>query len=256
MKGKPNGERGKVKSVSRAIDIIDRIRQQEGAGVSELAEEFDVAKSTIHAHLATLHDAGYLVKQGGEYQIGTKFLEIGEYARSRRKEYLMAASTLRELAQQSGERAQFGIAEMGRAVILYLKRGKNAVNTGVTIGTRPYLHTNAIGKAILSQSSDAEVAEFIDRWGLPRVTQFTITDEDELRATLAEIRDRGYAVNNQENVTGLSAIGVPVMKDEDVIGGISLSGPSNRLKGERLHDELADLLRGKVNELELSIKYS
>lgn len=255
--GNAVNEPGTVKSVQRAMQIVEEIRERNGARVTELAEEFGVAKSTIHGHVSTLTEAGYLVKEGEEYQIGTLFLRLGEHARTRRHEYTMAADKVEELADRSEERAQFAIEEQGRIVFLYRELGSHAVHTGTEIGRRRYLHTSSAGKVILAHTSSERVDEIIDRWGLPEVTENTITDEEELHRELEEIREQGYAVNMEENIEGLRAVGAPVRtNDGDVIGGLSISGPTHRLKGDRLHSELADLVRGEANELELNITYS
>ena len=72
-----------VKSVERAMSILEVIMEMEGARVSELAAELDVAKSTVHGYLSTLHVQGYLIKEGDVDQIGTMFLRFGEYSRTR-----------------------------------------------------------------------------------------------------------------------------------------------------------------------------
>jgi DNA-binding IclR family transcriptional regulator len=248
---------GQVKSVERAMEIVETVMEMEGAGVSELAAELDMAKSTVHGYLATLHRLGYLVKEGERYQIGTRFLRFGEYSRTRKPEYGMAAKKVTELAEETEERSQFVIEELGRGVFLYRESGAHAVETGSGTGKRMYLHSTSAGKAILAHLPDETVDGILDRWGLPAVTPATITDEGTLRDELADIRDRGFALNREENIEGLHAVGVPVqLQDGTVIGALSISGPTHRLKGEYLLDDLPDLLLGTANELELNITYS
>lgn len=248
---------GTVKSVERAMRIAETVMELEGARVSELAAELDMAKSTVHGYLATLHQLGYLVKEGETYQIGTRFLRFGEYSRTRKEEYGMAAQKVTELAEETEERSQFVIEELGRGVFLYRESGAHAVETGSGTGKRMYLHSTSAGKAILAHFPEPTVREILDRWGLPAVTSATITDESALFDELAEIRERGFAVNREENIEGLHAVGVPVqLQDGTVIGALSISGPTHRLKGEYLMEELPDLLLGTANELELNIEYS
>lgn len=246
-----------VKSVERAMSILEVIMEMEGARVSELAAELDVAKSTVHGYLSTLHVQGYLIKEGDVYQIGTMFLRFGEYSRTRKEEYCMAAEKVTELADQTDERAQFVIEELGRGVFLYRESGTHAVETGSGTGKRMYLHATSAGKSILAHLPESKVREILDQWGLPPVTSNTITDESELFEELAIIRDRGYALNHEENIEGLRAIGVPVRsKQSGIIGALSISGPTHRMKGKYLEEEIPDLLLGTANELELNITYS
>lgn len=246
-----------VKSVRRALNILETIREMDGAKLTELVSEYDLAKSTIHSHVSTLEEEGYLVKDGDEYRISALFVRLGEHARTCRPEYQMASDAVKKVAEQSEECSQFAIEERQRVVFLYRRDGAHAVNTGIVIGRRRYMHTNAVGKAILAHLPDERIENIIQDCGLPKVTENTITDEAELYEEIELIRDRGYSVNIEENITGLCAVGAPIKRDNgEVIGGISVSGPAHRLNNGRLHGELADLIRGEANELELDIKYS
>lgn len=97
--------------------------------------------------------------------------------------------------------------------------------------------------------------EIIDRYGLPELTSNTITDPDELRAELDQIRNDGIAFNDKETVAGLRAIGAPVLSEDTVHGAICVSGPANRLTVDRCHDEVKPLLLEATNELELKLQY-
>jgi DNA-binding IclR family transcriptional regulator len=89
------------------------------------------------------------------------------------------------------------------------------------------------------------------------LTDRTITDEDELFAELDRVRERGYSTNNEENIEGIRAVGVPVMHSEGrPIGALSISGPVHRMKGEWFDREIPDLLLGTTSELQLNIAYS
>jgi DNA-binding IclR family transcriptional regulator len=76
-------------------------------------------------------------------------------------------------------------------------------------------------------------------------------------AELDQIRQQGYCLNDQELIEGLRAVGAPVQgRNGQVIGAISIAGPTHRLKGDTFESDLPDLLLGTVNELELNIVYS
>lgn len=245
-----------VKSVERALTLVERLRELDGATVTELTDETSLAKSTVHGYLTTLHDAGYLTRERGVYYVGTKFLRLGEYSRTYRKEYTMVEEKVEELANQTGERAQFVIEEHDLGVFLYRSTGTHAVKTGSGTGKRIYLHATSAGKSILAHLPEEEVRSAIDRRGLPALTPNTITDESELFDELATIRERGYAFNEEENIKGLHSIGAPlVVEERGVLGALSISGPTHRMKGDWWREELPDLLLGTVNELELNITY-
>lgn len=112
------------------------------------------------------------------------------------------------------------------------------------------MHTGASGKAFLAEYSTERVNEIIDRWGLPALTETTITDRERLFEELKEIRDRGYAYNNQENLEGMRAISAVVHNpDGSILGALSIYGPAYRLNQSEM-DDLATVLLENISKLE------
>ena len=143
----------------------------------------------------------------------------------------------------------------GEMVILYKDSGEKAVNIDIHTGSRLSIHATAIGKAILSQMSDETVEEILREIDLDSLTENTINSEDELREELAEIRRTGIAFDREERVHGLNCVAVPIRKGDDVVGTISVSGPTSRLKGEYFEEELPRLLHDTANVIELNFRY-
>lgn len=251
-------DRNRVKTTDSAFEIIETIKRLDGAGVSELASELDLAKSTAHRHLSTLLDLEYLVKEGNEYHVGLRFLQLGEYARERKDAYRVVEPKIEQLAEDTSERAQFIVEEHGQGVYIYRSTGENAVHTPNSgVGKRNAIHATSAGKAILSEYDEECLDRILEHSDLEALTENTITDEDELRTELGEIRERGYSTNMEENINGIRAVGVPVTHtDGSVIGALSISGPVHRMKGEWFEEEIPDLLLGTTSELELNIAYS
>jgi len=246
-----------LETTAKSFDILLALREREGATLQELDDHLELPKSTIHRHLATLQDSGFIREEGGEYDIGFRFLELGEYTRNRKGAYQLAAEPVEDLAEETGERAQFVVEEHGEGVYLYIETGQHAVRTGLAIGHRIHLHSTAAGKVILSYLPDDRVEEILDDRGLPPLTDSTITKRGELYDQLSEVRKRGYAFNREENIDGLRAVAGPVTdEDDELVGVLSISGPSNRMKGEWFTSELPDLVLGTANELELRIAYA
>jgi DNA-binding IclR family transcriptional regulator len=247
---------GAVKSVGTLLAVVEGVRELNGARVTELAEHLEVGKSTVHRHLSTLKAHEYVVKEGDEYHLGLRFLGLGEYARDRNPVYGLAQPIVEQLAEETEERALFMTEEHGRAVYLYRGLGARAVRTNSKIGTRRYLHTIAGGKVMLAHMDEARVDSIIDRWGLPAETSETITDRATLETELARIREAGVAFNREECIEGLQAVSAPVLgPGGQVVGALSVSGPTHRINSERLEESISDLLLGSANELELNLEY-
>lgn len=245
-----------IKSAEKTFDIVETIRAQNGANVSTIARELEMAVSTAHQYLKTLESCEFVVKEGDEYHISLRFLEYGEYARTRYSEYELAKEKVEELAEETQERAQFVVFEHGYGVVLYTAIGDRAVTTDVRIGMHVPLHSTAAGKAILAFLPEEQVQTILDRHGLYPVTERTITNRDEFFDHLQKVREEEIAYNDQERMKRLQAVGTPVRNPNgNAIGALSVSGPTNRLKEERLTEQIPDLLLGTANELELNIEY-
>ncbi|MFB6165847.1 MAG: IclR family transcriptional regulator [Haloarculaceae archaeon] len=246
-----------VQATRTMFDIVEYVKRADGATVTGAADALGYAKSTIHRHLATLHELGYVVRNGDEYAVGLRFLDLGQHARTRRLGYALAKDKVEEIATETGERAQFIVEEHYEAVYIHRSFGEQAVHTDPGIGSRIPLHATAAGKAILAHVPEARLFEIVEHAAFEPITDATITDREALFEELAAIRERGYSFNRQENLEGLNAVGVVVTGPDDaVIGALSVSGPSHRLTGERLETELPNLLLGTANELELNIAYA
>lgn len=246
-----------VKSTRTTFRIIEALEASDGARLTDLAAELDLAKSTVHQQLSALAELGYVVQEGKQYQLGLKFLDLGGYVRARKPAYKLAEPLVEELAEETGERAQFFAEEHGRAIYIHTKQGEHAVQADRRVGKQRYLHSSAGGKAILAHLPEEEIEAVIDQWGLPQETENTHTTRESLFEDLAEICDRGYSLNKAESISGLWSVGVPVMGPDGLpVGAFSISGPRHRMKTDRIHEEIVDLLLGTANELELNIEYS
>jgi DNA-binding IclR family transcriptional regulator len=241
-----------LQTTATSLEVVETLREMDGARVTELAAEMGLAPSTIHAHLTTLADTEYVVKSGDVYHLSLKFLGLGDYVRNRRNAYRIAESYTEQLAAETECRAVFVVEENGRGVYMYTFSGEHAVWTYSTVGKRLYLHQTSAGKAILSRLPEERVEAIVDEWGLPAATENTITDADVLLEELSTIRESGVAFNHQEQLDGVKAVGVPVDgSDGQVVGAFSVASPANRLTDDRFETELPETLLGVANEFEL-----
>lgn len=247
-----------IQAVDRAFQVLDLVRELGGARFTEIANRLGWAKSTTHSHLQTLEQLGYLVQDGDEYDLGYKFVPLGEHAKRRKDIYAQAAEKVDELAQETGERVLFMIEEHAEAVYVHVSHGDDSIDASQDIGERKnIMHATAGGKCILSTYTADRIHDVLDRQGMPRFTPNTITDRDEFFRELDGITGRGYAFNNEEHMRGLRAVSAPVLGVDDLaLGAISVAGPSNRMEGEWFTEQLPDLLLGATNELEVDMAYS
>lgn len=246
-----------TRTTDTAFDVIERLAEMGPTSVSRLATALDLSKSTVHGHLTTLEERGYVVRDDEGYRLGLRFLDLGTRVRDGRDIVDHVEEPMERLAEATGERAQFMIEERGRGIYVHRAESPRAVPTDARIGRSRPLHACSTGKAILAHLPDARVDAIIERWGLPALTERTITDRGELETELAAIRDRGYATNRGESIQELWAIGTPVFdEDDDLAGALSVGGPGHRMRqDDRFEDELVNQLLGTVEEIELNVSY-
>lgn len=246
-----------VKSIETAFDVLDALVELDGAGSTELARHFGMPKSTVHNYLSTLLQEELVVKDGSTYRVGIRFLEYGAYARQRLNIFEIANPEVDKLARSTGELANLMIEEHGRGSYLHRARGDDAVMVEAHVGTRVPLHSTGLGKAILAHLPEERVEEIVDEHGLKQFTPNTITDRERLFEELREIHDSGLAFDEEERLRGLRCVAAPILSNNGrVLGAVSVSGPTNRVRGDYLEDELARRLKETVNVIELNVTYS
>jgi DNA-binding IclR family transcriptional regulator len=243
----------RVQSVRTALEILGLLEEQEGAGVTEVADHLDLTKGTVHTQLATLREQGFVAKQGDDYHLGLRFLELGENAKKRLSVPEVAKRELDTLAEETDTRTQLIVEENGMAICVYLARGPNAILPPTDVGYREYLHCIASGKALLAHLPDERIEAVIEKHGLPARTESTITDRERLFEELGEIRERGYTLNDEEKLRGLRAVGAPVLgQDGDPLGAISISDTARNMDDQLFHEAMPDRIMGAANIIEVN----
>lgn len=243
-------------AVEYAFELAELLAEEGPIGVSAIAERTDTPKSTVHIHLRTLRDLGYATRIDDRYDVGLRFLETGSIARRRRDIYRAGRREVDKLAIDVDEAAHLGVEEDGSRVILYKSETGEAVYDDTPTGEFTSMHWTSIGKALLAHLPSTRVDEIITEHGLDEATDSTITDSDELREELELIRERGYAVENEERREGVVAVAVPVFdtETEHVVAAMSISGPRERIivdGDDSIREDLLDALRHHANITEL-----
>lgn len=246
-----------IGSVETAIELVQAIHDREEAGVSELAGEVELSKSTVHHYLKTLEHQGCLENVGGRYRVGHRFLTFGGQARARERIYRLAKPDVDQLAEDTGEEVRLVVERQGRGIVLYQAQGEHADCPRTHIGSVEELHCTAAGKAFLAALPDDRVEERLESSELTAHTPNTITDPAELREELETIRSRGIAFDDEEWVEGVRCVAAAISdSDGDLLGAISVSGPVERLEGERFETGIPTRLRNVAGVVEINTAYS
>lgn len=246
-----------VGSTEKSIRIVEALQTLDGAGVTELARHLGYNKSTVHHHLSTLEAGELVARTGDEYRLGVRFFGLGEYARRQQEIYDVGKPEVDRLATETGELANLMIEEHGKGTYIHIARGEQAVRLDTSPGTTQYLHTCALGKAMLARMSEERVEEIVDRHGLPAETPNTVTTKAELFEELEEVRERGVAFDGEERAEAITCVATAVTDAAgDILGAISVSGPSSRMRGDRLHEEIPNLVTNAAEIVGINASYS
>lgn len=246
----------KIKSTAISFGIVEHLKEMEGATLSEVVDHFDMPTSTVHDHLQTLTNLGYVLNDDGTYRIGTRFLELGGYARIHSRIFQVSESELQNLAVETGEHANLMIEENGMGVFLMKQKGNEAIKIDTYEGMRVYLHTTAMGKSILAFMEESRLDEIVSERGLPRVTENSIADRETLDAELEEIRERGYATDDEERLNGIRCVAAPVTTDSGTVAGaVSISAPKNRMQGTLFRETFPNKILGTANIIEVNMRH-
>lgn len=240
-----------IKSVRTTFAIVDELIDRGGAGVTDLADALGCSKTTVHTHLTTLSRLGYVTRDADGYRASLGFLTTGNLVREGFDIYRYGTSVANALAESTGEVVHLAVEEDRKVHFVHATRGgPEAIESVTPVGRTTLLHATAVGKAMLAHMPE-DRREAVLAGELAPMTSRTITDPARLREELDRIRERGYAVNDQEQVLGARSVGCPVKYvSGGLMGAIVVSGHAARLDDARIA-ELAARVREAANQIEI-----
>ncbi|MFC6863990.1 IclR family transcriptional regulator [Halomicroarcula sp. GCM10025817] len=245
-----------IRSVEIALNIIELLQERGRIGVTEIANDLGHSKSTVHSHLRTLEKRRVLVREGDGYRLSLRIIDMATRVREQVGNYDVIEREVDKLATETGEIAHFGIEEYGEVYYLCKARGSQSVETKSRIGTQQPMYSTSLGKTILAHLPPERQEQIIESCRFEPHTPHTITSPDALYEELETTIERGYGIDDEENIEGLRCVAAPVKNGETVLGAISISGPTSRFTDERLHTELAEHVKRAANVIELNTKFS
>ncbi len=245
-----------LKTVQRAFEIMEVLKEEKQVGVADLARRLDLPKSTVHDYLRTLRTMGYVVNDDGTYRLGFQLLELGGQVKYRNRLFHVAKPELERLVEKTGEQASVNVEERGEFVILHTEFGSDSLQLGIYPGFRTPIHTHAGGKAILAHLGEESIERIIETRGLPAQTANSITDPEELTAELEAVRERGYSIDRDEQVVGMGAVAAPVRVEDRVLGSVGIVCPSDRLLDDEQRDEFVREVQKSANIVSVNYQYA
>ncbi len=232
----------------RALEVV--AESNEPVSVAHVAERLEEERITAYRMLVTLDEAGYVVRDDASkrYTLSYKVVSLSRNLLAENEISKLVQDTLRRIMTLTGETLHYSVLDGFEAVLVYRVKGTQLVSVDFQIGDRSPLNCTSIGKVLLAYQSDEFLERFVEH-GLPRKTERTIVDPDNLRAELEKVRAQRYALDEKEFASNMRCIAVPVFSGGgQVNGGISISGPDSRFSRSYLL-KLRDPMIEAANEL-------
>ena len=248
-----------IQSVAHALDLLEEFSGDVNElGVTELSRRLKLHKNNVFRLLATLEAKGYVEqnKITENYRLGLKALELGQRYIKQVGLIKQAKPFLEEIVDKVNETTYLGILRDGFAVYLDAVEAKRTVRVVSRVGLRLPAHCSAIGKAQVAYLSESELERIFPNKTLERFTENTITDRERLFEHLKEVREKGYAIDNEEYEKEVKCVGVPIFDYTGrVVGGISVSGPAYRMTDRRLEEEIIPVVKEVGEKISRKLGY-
>ncbi len=222
-----------VPAVDRAFDMLETVGHcSRGLTLSELSRSLGIPKSTAHYLICTLLARGYLLRtsDGRHYRLGLRVFDFAGIGTAEMQFQKISSPHIQELARKLSLTVQIAVLRAGEGVIIDKADWPRDTWGGSWIGRHFDLHCTAQGKALIVSLSDAELEKLFRNRGLARFTAHTICSLDELKVSLAEARNCGFTVSNEEHILGIRGIAAPVFNHiGNVIASVSVRGSVSEL---------------------------
>jgi IclR family acetate operon transcriptional repressor len=249
--------RYEVKSVARALQLLELLADHadNGLSVTEVAAAVGASKSATFAMLQTLVGYGYAtdVDPGPRYRLGPAVLRLADSHSQSMTLIKLVRPAMRALTEVTGWTSRLAIHDGGYPIFIDRVDGQGSIRFFTPLGIREMPHRSAAGKSILAELDEGLVRTVAEETGLPRHTSHTITDVDALLADLELVRSRGFAVDDEEDETGVLCVGAAFLgRDGQPAGAVSITGLKADLPEWKLQ-ELGRTVRTHADQMATAI---
>ncbi len=234
----------RLSTLKKAFLIFEHLGDaQTATSLDEICQRTKLSKPTAYRILTELVQMNYMRKTNNRYEIGVHFLSLAKSAfHGTRDVRELARRHMITLRDTYGESVNFAVWEREHVVLIASEPSQHPFRIENKIGQVFPLHCTTIGKVIAAHLPWSTVQEIVERDGMPQQTPNTVTDPEMFRKELERVRAAGYAVDDEESVEGVRCTAVPIFRSGTAIyGGMSISGPVNRMPHELIERMAKDL---------------
>jgi len=248
---------GRVQAIDRAVMILRLFSdERRELKLTDIAEELDLNKSTVHGIISTLKYHG-LIDQNEDtqkYRLGLYLMELGDRVSHSLDIIEISSPIIKDLCSQVEETVHLGTLDGDEVVYIDKKESNQSMRIFSAIGARNPAHCTGVGKAMLAYRDMDKLEELLPD-ELVKLTPHTITDKKELIKELSQIREQGYALDNEENTVGLTCVAAPIFdKNGEAKYAISISGPTIRMNYKQI-EKAKELVMDSTRRISRQLGY-
>jgi DNA-binding IclR family transcriptional regulator len=238
---------GNIRVLLKAAAVIDLLAgRDEPMSLTALSSELNISKSTLHGILATLINIRYISKDenSNNYRLGLHLFEIGNAISRKLDERRISVPYMQSLCEKTGETVHLAVFEGGEVLYLNKQESNSSIRIITESGLKLPVHCSGLGKVLLSDLDDCEIMDLLDKKGMAKYTETTITSPQNFLKEIADVRIKGYASDRQEFMVGLKCIAAPIRDiNGKVTCAISISGPVSRMSGDLCEAKRVHLMK-------------
>ncbi len=250
--GKARARDGKNQSLTRALTLLERLSESDtGMHLTDLSYQLGMPAATVHRLLSTFEELDFVEQDPdeGSWFIGLKAFTVGNAFLKRRDFVASARPYMNALVDECGETVNLGVIDDGEVVFISQVESQEVMRMIVRLGSRSPIHASGVGKAMLANMPEQRVTRILQQRGLARYTDHTIDSPATLRDELKQVRQQGYALDDEEHAVGLRCVAAPIFDENgQALAAISLSGPKARIVDGRL-GEMGNAVRQTAAEI-------
>ncbi|MGC9333755.1 MAG: IclR family transcriptional regulator, partial [Anaerolineae bacterium] len=246
-----------IEALGRGLGILEAFSEvQTSLSLTEIAAATGLGMSTAFRFVYTLEKLGYLARDAEtkRYRPGLKVLRLGFAALNSMGLRQIAQPYLKALSDTCGETTNMTIRDGPEVVYIARYRTRQIVGINLSVGSRLPVYCTSMGKVQLIDLSERQLCDLLGKGPYPARGPNTLTSLEALMIELEKVRQRGYAVNDEELAAGLRSVAAPIRDgDGEIVAAINVSVPSARVSRQQLEDEFAVMVRGTSREICLAL---
>jgi len=249
----------RVQALERALNILECFSFQDRAmRLSDVVNRTGLNKTTAKRLIANLTDRGYLRQdpQSKKYQLGMRLFEMGGIVFSSFSLRQAAAYPMTQLQIETGATVLLGVSMEGQLVYVDKREGDGMIRISSDIGWRRPLHYGMLGMVLMASLDSKDVQKVLMAYPLEAHTAFSITDDDAFNLRLEQIRDRGYILEKEEAVEGVTGIAAPIRDySRQVVAALGIALPIRRHDQSTGLSRMVDLVKKTCETISSNLGY-